>query len=79
MMKEANTPTIFTERLILRKFTLQDMEALFRILQDEEVNRFLPWYPVKDLEENETVLRRTIRCQIRPAAGLCLRDLFERG
>lgn len=45
MMKEANTPTIFTERLILRKFTLQDMEALFRILQDEEVNRFCRGIP----------------------------------
>lgn len=27
------------------------MEALFFILRDEEVNRFLPWYPVKDIEE----------------------------
>ena len=37
-----NTPTLETERLILRKFTSQDMDALFLILQDEEVNRFLP-------------------------------------
>lgn len=35
-----NTPTLETERLILRKFTEQDMEALFFILQDEEVNSF---------------------------------------
>lgn len=46
-----NTPTLKTERLILRKFTEQDMEALLLILQDEEVNRFLPWYPVKSMEE----------------------------
>ena len=46
-----NTPTLKTERLILRKFTEQDMEALFLILQDEEVNQILPWYPVKSLEE----------------------------
>ena len=37
-----NTPTLKTERLTLRKFTEQDMEALFFILRDEEVNRFLP-------------------------------------
>lgn len=43
-----NTPTLKTERLTLRKFTEQDMEALFFILRDEEVNRFLPWYPLKD-------------------------------
>ena len=42
-----NTPTIETERLILRKFTEEDLNALFLILKDEEVNKFLPWYPVK--------------------------------
>lgn len=42
-----NTPTLETKRLILRKFTENDLEALFLILNDEEVNRFLPWYPVK--------------------------------
>lgn len=46
-----NTPTLKTKRLVLRKFTEQDMEALFLILRDEEVNKFLPWYPLKDLEE----------------------------
>lgn len=48
---KANTPTILTERLILRKFTEQDMEALYRILRDEEANEFLPWHPVKDMGE----------------------------
>ena len=48
-----NTPTLETERLILRKFTEQDMEALFLILQDEEVNQFLLWYPVKSIEETK--------------------------
>ena len=46
-----NTPILETSRLILRKFTERDMEALFLILKDEEANKFLPWYPVKDLEE----------------------------
>lgn len=53
MGEKMNTPTLETKRLILRKFTEQDMEALFFILQDEEVNRFLPWYPVKSLEETQ--------------------------
>ena len=48
-----NTPTLETERLILRKFTEDDLEALFLILKDEEVNKFLPWYPMKDLEETK--------------------------
>lgn len=46
-----NTPTLETERLILRKFTESDIEALFLILKDEEVNEFLPWFPLKNLEE----------------------------
>lgn len=37
-----NTPVLETGRLILRKFTERDMEALFLILKDEEVNKFLP-------------------------------------
>ena len=48
-----NTPVLKTERLILRKLTERDMEALFLILKDEEVNKFLPWYPVKNMEETE--------------------------
>lgn len=35
-----NTPTLETERLILRKFSDNDIEALFLILKDEDVNRF---------------------------------------
>lgn len=46
-----NTPELKTERLILRKFAEKDMEALFLILKDEEVNKFLPWYPAKSMEE----------------------------
>lgn len=46
-----NTPQLETERLILRKFTEKDMEALYLILSDQEVNIFLPWFPVKSIEE----------------------------
>ncbi len=46
-----NTPTLETERLILRKFTGDDVEALYQIYSDEEVNRFLPWFPLKTMED----------------------------
>lgn len=46
-----NTPTLETKRLILRKFTENDIEALFLILKDKEINTFLPWYPMKNLEQ----------------------------
>lgn len=48
---DMNTPTLKTERLILRKFTQKDINALFLILKDGEVNKFLPWYPMKNIEE----------------------------
>ena len=46
-----NTPTLETERLILRKFTEDDLQALYAIYSDEEANRFLPWFPLKSMEE----------------------------
>lgn len=46
-----NTPTLETERLILRKFTEADINAMFEIYRDEDVNRFLPWFPLTSLEE----------------------------
>lgn len=56
-MKNYNTPTLETERLILRKFTESDKEALFSIYKDEEVNIYLPWFPLKSLEEAETFFK----------------------
>ena len=40
-----------TERLILRPFEARDMSALFDLLHDKEVNTFLPWFPVRSLDE----------------------------
>ncbi|MCI8427718.1 MAG: GNAT family N-acetyltransferase [Lachnospira sp.] len=48
-----NTPQLETERLILRKFTQTDIEALYMLLKDEKVNQFLPWYPMKTIEETK--------------------------
>ena len=49
-----NTPTLRTVRLILRKFTENDLEALYKIYSDEEVNTFLPWFPLKTMEDAST-------------------------
>lgn len=52
-MNSKNTPKLETERLILRKFDEDDMEALFNIFKDEEINVYLPWFPLKSLKEAE--------------------------
>ena len=44
--------TISTERLIVRHFTDSDIPALLDILSDIEVNRFLPWFPLKSIDEH---------------------------
>lgn len=56
-MKNHNTPLLETERLILRKFTENDIEALLAIYGDKDVNVFLPWFPLKSLEEAEILFK----------------------
>ena len=46
-----NSPTLETQRLLLRKFTAADLDALYEIFRDEEVNTFLPWLPLKSLDD----------------------------
>ena len=48
---------IETERLILRHFTDKDANALFTILSDEDVNKFLPMFPLKSIEETKTYIQ----------------------
>lgn len=43
--------TLNTRRLILRKFNENDLEAFYDIFSDKEVNQFLPWFPLKNLDE----------------------------
>lgn len=73
-----NTPTLETERLILRQFTEDDLEALFLILKDEEVNKFLPWYPMKNLEETKKFYEERYAAKYNEsqayAYAICLKD-----
>ncbi|MDE7192194.1 MAG: GNAT family N-acetyltransferase [Clostridia bacterium] len=59
MFKE-NTPTLYTERLVLRKFTEKDVDDMFLLYSDEEVNEFLPWFPMKTKYEVEKYLFNSI-------------------
>ena len=40
-----------TPRLILRAFREEDIPVLFAIYSDEKTNVFLPWFPLKTMEE----------------------------
>ena len=55
-----NTPQLETPRLILRKFAgEEDIEAVLD-LKNEEVNTFLPWYPLKSIGEGRGCFRKAI-------------------
>lgn len=53
-MDSKNTSKLETQRLIVRRFTENDIKSLFNIYRDEEVNTYLPWFPLKSMEEAET-------------------------
>src|SRR5699024_2874412 len=48
---------IVTKRLILRKFQKEDQSFFYELLKDEAVNKFLPWFPVKSMEETKQFLK----------------------
>ena len=68
---------IETDRLILRKFEESDMEAIYSLLSDEEVNTFLPWYPVKDMAEAKSFFEERLRDQ-KYGFAICLKATIAR-
>ena len=78
MTKETNTPTLETERLVLRRFTERDIPALFAIYSDPEVNRFLPWFPQKDEAEARKLFEEQFETAYQAPRGyryaICLKN-----
>lgn len=58
MKNEMSELRFETDRLLIRKFEETDMEELYLLLKDEEVNTFLPWFPVKNVEETKEFYRK---------------------
>lgn len=73
-----NTPTLETKRLILRKFTQEDFPALYAIYSDEEVNTFLPWYPLKTMDDVPAFFEERYAADYAKAVGyryaICLKS-----
>jgi ribosomal-protein-alanine N-acetyltransferase len=67
-------PVLRTKRLILRPFTAADLPAFFEIMSDEQTNTFLPWFPVKTLDQAERMLeeRYLSRCARGCHFAVCL-------
>ena len=53
---QCKSPSIETERLLLRHFTEEDLDEFYRIFRDEDVLKYVPMYPVHSLEEAKKLL-----------------------
>jgi [ribosomal protein S5]-alanine N-acetyltransferase len=45
-------PTLETERLILRKITLNDVQDVFNYASEPDVSRFVPWEAHQSIEDS---------------------------
>ncbi len=55
-----NLPTLETDRLILRKMSLDDAEAVFAYASDPEVTRYVIWETHRSIEDSEGFLRSVV-------------------
>ncbi len=58
-MKVENTPKLVTERLVLRRFTADDVAAMQALLSDTEVNVYLPWFPITSHAKAHSFMKLT--------------------
>lgn len=57
-MKNLGSKTIETERLILRRFKMEDAEAMYKNwASDKEVTKFLTWSPHSSVEVTKSILK----------------------
>lgn len=63
-----NTPFLETERLLLRKFTQDDLQDILLIYADAAANEFLPWFPLTSMEEATQFLANILADYAKPAA-----------
>lgn len=57
MLTHKGTQILYTDRLILRKFTVEDAEDMYsNWANDEKVTRFLSWQPHESVDETRQML-----------------------
>lgn len=68
-----NDITLETNRLILRRFAEHDLEAIYLLFSDIEVNTFLPWYPVRDMHAAKHFYEQRIK-EKKYCFAICLKE-----
>ena len=73
-----NTPTLETDRLLLRKFNEGDLNAMLKMFGDKEINKYLPWFPVNNITETKEFYKNHYLPLYKREAGyhyaICLKD-----
>lgn len=68
MMNQKGTVAIETERLILRRFSIDDAEAMFRNwASDDEVTKFLTWPTHTDVSVSKAVINSWVELYQKPS------------
>lgn len=68
-MELKNTPTLVSERLILRRFQAQDTAAILRIFSDAKTNVFLPRFLIHTEEEAKRLYEENFAPKYQRARG----------
>ena len=52
-LDDFNKNDVPKNNIVIFNFEADDLEVLYKIFSDEEVNRFLPWFPLKTISDAE--------------------------
>lgn len=63
-----------TERLILRPFQEDDLDAIYEIFSNEKINTYLPWYVLKSKEEAKTFYEERYKNTKDYKYAICLKE-----
>ncbi|MDR2427115.1 MAG: GNAT family N-acetyltransferase [Endomicrobium sp.] len=61
-MKDTGTQIIPTERFILRRFTTDDAQAMFKWACDNDVTRYMNWDSHKSIETTKYIISTWVAC-----------------
>lgn len=79
-MKHVGTQTIETQRLILRRFSLDDAQAMFNNWAgDEEVTKFMTWPPYQNVDDVAGYLEYIVKSYVNNADYYWAIELKEVG
>ena len=70
----AYLPTLTTQRLVLRPFQKDDIDAIYMIFKDKEANTFLPWFPLKSIEEAKKLYEEKYQKSKGLDYAICLKE-----